>query len=211
MPVADVNNMPVSGDIVLVTNKSDVPMTKEFSGKRYVLYTDKETAIPFDAACLWFGDPRSDELIRNRMNDRGLVTYIPDRASEIRRLRLYWGLPNGNESTFEGGWTPTVEVCTLERDMLPVVLSDPSGESITPSSQTAGERDDLVNMVLKLQRELAAMQQMMAGQQVNPVQEVIEDGIEPYISNSQDIPEDDSAPEHTAGPAYESEPKRRVV
>lgn len=211
MPAADVNEMPVSGDIVRVTNRSDVPMAKAFNGKSYVLHPDKETAVPFDAICLWFGDPRSDDLIRNRMNDRGIVTYIPDRASEVRRLRLYWGLPFGDETSFEGGWTPTVDVFTLEGAPLPIVLNDPSGTSITPVTQTAGERDELTNMVLKLQRELAAMQQMMAGQETNPVQEAITDGIEPYIDNSRDIPEDDSSSHYPSGPAAASEPKRRVV
>src|SRR4051812_31898248 len=123
--VATVDN----GDIVRAVNTGGAVFTIGWDSKQYKLEPGKDTFIPFEAACLWFGDPRSTNSIQSIKNQHGMVSFVPDRDSEVRRLRVKYGNIGGDERYVDPG--PSVDLFDLEGNQITTVLDDPEGEDVT--------------------------------------------------------------------------------
>ena len=56
--------MPEPSDVVVVTNNESLPFTIKYNKREYKLTPGHPVFLPFEAACLWFGDPRSQGNIQ---------------------------------------------------------------------------------------------------------------------------------------------------
>lgn len=157
------------GTTVKVINKGNRPFSIGYDGRTYPLTPSKPSFVPAEAAILWFGDPRSTDSTASFKNPSGVVTVIPDRASEVRRLCVKYGYVSGGELEFltkEGihsdNNVPKVEVWGTgedEDESLPIVLNDPEGSSVTPVTVTAADQSDLIALVKAQSQQILALQQ----------------------------------------------------
>lgn len=180
-----------TGTTVQVTNKGNRPFSIQYAGKVYKLEPSKPNYVPAEAAILWFGDPRSTDSTSSFKTESGGVVVIPDRASEVRRLCVKYGYISGGENEFlskaeghEDNAVPDVEVRPVgedDDDPLPTVLSDPTGESVTPITVTAADQGDLMAMFRRQQEQILALQQQL-GVQASTVE----------LGEGQELDEDDS-------------------
>ena len=129
-----------------------------------------ECYIPFDCVKLYFGDPRTTEQMRTLRDSIGIVSFLPDRPTEVRRLRLLYAAPFGeylnNEdlggiytvnptdamevgknAAFEGVHVPKVEVYNMQGERIYTVLDDPQGLDTIPVPVTGSFRDDMAALV----------------------------------------------------------------
>lgn len=146
------------GDIVKVVNHGNRPIKLKWDSREYPIAPRTEEFVPFEAAKLYFGDPRSTKNVQSVRDDRGVVGFVSDRATEVRRLRLLWDhkfgeyIP-GEVNAFQSELIPRVEVFDLKGNKISTVLEDPEGNDISPSTQTQREANDTMS-VIKRQGEL---------------------------------------------------------
>lgn len=193
-----------SGDIVRIVNKDTRPVTITSGGRSYTLPVGKETAIPFDAMTLWFGDPRADKDMKAYRDEQGIATWIPDRASEVRRLRIKWGIHFGDASVVYDlnaeTQPPLVEIYDLAGERIYSVIDDPLGENVVESRQSVAEQNDLLATIQRQQRQIDQLLEA-AGLDRGAIPH------DPALSTADetnsdfDLPEDDSTPNVATGPA----------
>lgn len=140
------------GDIVRVVNNGDQPFTIGWDSRQYRLEPGKDTFVPFEACCLWFGDPRSTNSIQSAKNQHGIVSFIPDRDSEIRRLRVKYGNIGGDERFVDPA--PDVTIYDLTGEQIVTVLDDPSGDSITVAQPTVVDQSNLIATIERQQAQI---------------------------------------------------------
>lgn len=128
----------------------------QWDSRKYNLVPGQDCFVPFEAAVNMFGDPRSGERIVSNRDERGQVGFIPDRATEVRRLRTKYDNLFGNEAIVEN--YPLVEVYELDGTRITTVLDDPQGESTTPVVKTVREDNELLEIV---KRQQATINQLM--------------------------------------------------
>jgi hypothetical protein len=189
-----------SGDVVMARNLGTRPLTLTYGGRKYDVPVEKQVAIPFDCMTLWFGDPRATDAIRSVRDEAGIVTWVPDRATEVRRLRLKWGQITGSEETVTEGPrdVPKVEFSDFDGRQIFSVVDDPFGDHISPVQITRAENDDLRALVLRQQDQIDAMAKMMKMDK-DAIQVVQYEAIE-------EMPEDDSTTSHTTSPIAHAQP-----
>lgn len=141
--LADGSHGRYYGDITLTWNSRD-----------YRCPVGQEVIVPFEAVKVALGDPRAVESIASQRDAFGIVSWIPDRASEIRRLRAVYDNQTGTEDEVLPGSHPLVEVYDLEGNRIPTVLDDPTGESVIESRPTVADSNDLIEMVRRQQRTI---------------------------------------------------------
>jgi hypothetical protein len=141
-------------DVVVVRNNESIPRTIGWNSREYVLSPDKPAFVPAACAFCWFGDPRSAADVKAKKADNGFVEFIPDRATEVRRLRIKYGALDGDEATFDGVRIPDVTITTAEGNEVITVLQDPAGHSVMAAQTTVQSQDELLAMVKKQQRQL---------------------------------------------------------
>lgn len=142
---------------VYVVNKETNPKTYMFAGRRYLLKPDEKVPVPFEAASLWFGDPRAaQDIISVRDPDTDVVSWVPDRDSEMRRLTVRYG-GDGNTRF------PEVEVQDLDGNVLHSVLEDPEGEYVLPTVTTLSESAQKDRKIANLEERLERMEAMLSG------------------------------------------------
>lgn len=157
------------GDFVQVRNLDDKPLDLLWDSKKYRIAPGAQQPIPFEAAKLAFGDPRSGPQMTSIRDFRGVVHWLPDRASEIRRLRCLYDNQAGDESTVLKH--PKVEVFDLEGNRVVTVLDDPAGESVTPANQSVSDSNEILAL---MQRQQATIDMLMKRLHVNESGEEIE-------------------------------------
>lgn len=140
------------GDIVRVVNKADDPFVIAWDGRNYKLEPGKDQFVPFECATLWFGDPRSTNLVQSAVNDKGIRSFIPDRESEVRRLRVKYGNQGGDERYVQVH--PFVEVYDVEGNRINTVLDDPDGETINVATPTVADNRDLQSLIERQQKQI---------------------------------------------------------
>lgn len=124
----------------------------------------KQVFVPFAAICLWFGDPRASEEIRPVLDGHGGRSYVPDRLTEVRRLRMRYGIKHSDERGFNpdaktGAHAPDIQVFTLDGDRIYTVLDDPRGnraarlESTSQSTQAS-----MAQQIAMMKRQIANME-----------------------------------------------------
>lgn len=140
-----------SGDFVKVLNRGDKAVRLAWDNRPYDAAPEKETIVPVEAAIHALGDPRSGPLMRSSSSN-GRVEWVPDRQTEIRRLKAWYSNQDGDESQVFNA--PTIEVYTLDGERLTTVLEDPLGETVTASNQTLSEREELRDIIQRQQDQI---------------------------------------------------------
>jgi len=152
------------GDILRVTNMGKKLFRAQWDLVDYVIPAGASDYMPFEAVKLFFGDPRSTDVVRSMRDARGLISFLPDRAGEVRRLRLLYSHGFGDYTGKEGSdvvWEqekiPHCKVETLQGQRVYTVIDDPAGASVMPaiSSQADDARlREIVEQQGKLIRSL---------------------------------------------------------
>jgi len=141
------------GDIVRIVNKGSAAFYIQWDSKVYTLEPEKDAFVPFEAACLWFGDPRSTGTIRSTRDNKGLVGFVPDREAEVRRLRVKFGNLGGDERFVQNA--PNIEVYDIQGTRIVTVLDDPEGKVVNVSMPTVQDRETERAAVQTMQLQLA--------------------------------------------------------
>lgn len=144
------------GDIVHIFNEGTTIFRGMWDMVDVVVPPSGEDYISFEMAKLFFGDPRSNEAVRSAHDIRGVVGFIPDRPSEVRRLRLmydhgfgdYTG-KEGPETVWEANKIPHIRVETLKGERIWTVLDDPAGTTVIPALVSQQQDQDLRELVRK--------------------------------------------------------------
>lgn len=124
-------------ELVRITNDDDVPFIGMFNGQRYIIKPRSETVVPFEAMCLWMGNPNSRDLDAKRR----------DRTSEYRRLRVKYGVYEHNDREDQ---LPRLSAFNMEGEKIVTVLDDPEGKNITTTAATVQDDESLREEVVRL-------------------------------------------------------------
>lgn len=155
-------------------------LTLGWNSKFFKLRKGKSAFVPVEAAIGAFGDPRSHEkTIAIRDSDGGASGWIPDRASEVSRLRIFYG-GEADRPDMEGINYPKVEVSNLEGERIYTVLDDPLGDRVISVSQTTQDKDELLAMLQRQQNEIDNMRREL--------------GMLDEVTAESDLPRDDVTP-----------------
>lgn len=150
------------GDIVRVKNSGKQTYKIMYDSREYALAPGVDAFIPFEAAKLWFGDPRASNSMQSIRNQHGQVAWVPDRDTEVRRLRVKYGCIGGDEREIQGA--PTVEIYELATgSRIYSVLDDPAGERSTPAVQTVNEQAQLLAIVERQQAQIQYLMDQIPG------------------------------------------------
>jgi hypothetical protein len=168
------------GEHCRAVNQENYPITVGWGNVNYILQPGQDTFLPAEAIINFFGDPRSVDKITHAELANGQHAWIPDRATELRRLRVKWQAMNmsGGEDELNA---PHVDVYTLLGDWVPTVANDPKGLKVIPMLSTTSDRMDLDATISRMQAQLDTLIRAKSMEQL----------IEPSIAES-DIPVDDS-------------------
>jgi|SRR6516164_2741738 hypothetical protein len=112
----------------------------------------------WDAVINFFGDPRAVDDMFSAKDDAGVVSWVPDRATEVRRLRSKWG----NSFAVEEGKIigPPVEITNLQGERIWTVYEDPQGEHVNPRLIAVENQQNLDTQIRQLQKQVETLQRM---------------------------------------------------
>lgn len=170
--------MPVGlGDVLHVKNKGSKPLVLAYDSRRHVIEPGATRPIPFEAAALYFGDPRSGGAVQSKRDEVGRVSFIADRATEVRRLRTLYdvhpqnvnadgGQEWGDETQLPASAIPNVEVHDYDGNPVRMVIHDPAGDHISPAQITVSENDQLRILVNRQQQMIETLAQRLG---VDPI------------------------------------------
>jgi len=102
---------------VRLVNKGDEDWVGGYSRQQYVVPVNGEAVVPWDAACLWFGDPRASDVGQNKA-----------RIGEYERLCVKYGVYEKAEE-FEGA-RPKIEVFRFNGERVKMLAEDPFGTPV---------------------------------------------------------------------------------
>lgn len=186
------------GDFVNVENLDDKALVIEYDSRRHVVEPGATRPIPFEAANVYFGDPRSTGMIAAKRDSVGRVQFIPDRATEVRRLRTLYDNRSGDERVIENH--PNVRVTDYDGNVIPTVLHDPAGDMVNVAVPTISENEQLREMMRRQQQTIDLLAQRLgvdptSGRELAPSEiDTADDGITthdaPVVDDSTVLPED---------------------
>lgn len=168
------------GDTVYIINHGTQPYTFKWSNKKFLLEPNRKTPVPFEAMCLWTGDPRASSKMLSIRTDGGDVLFIPDRETEVRRLKIKYG----GEENYQ---FPTISVTTLDDDPIVTVLEDTEGNTVNPSVQTVTEASTQADAIRTLEAKVSRLTALLEPSG-GDITEFVNKPPEP--EGSGDIPED---------------------
>lgn len=122
---------------VRVLNKGDADFKGQYDRDTYVIPAGSESIVPWDATCLWLGDPRA--------TDNGVQK---NRLEEYRRLTSKFGVYD-EQDQFDDA-RPRLEVYRLNGQRVTMLAEDPFGAPVDVFGSGGGEVD-LATQVSKLQ------------------------------------------------------------
>jgi len=102
---------------VRLVNKGDEDWVGGYSRQQYVVPVNGEAVVPWDAACLWFGDPRASDVGQNKA-----------RIGEYERLCVKYGVYEKAEE-FEDA-RPKIEVFRFNGERVKMLAEDPFGTPV---------------------------------------------------------------------------------
>lgn len=150
-------------------NLREQPLRLAWDGRMYHIPYMGDAYIPFDCMKMYFGDPRSGQIV-NRIRDKhNQDQVIPDRLAEVQRLRYYWQETDVRFREFIPGdrtlldepisdRIPDVEVYALTGDRIFTVIDDPHGDRIIAATPTIAQ-DQARDAQLLQQSEVIVNQQ----------------------------------------------------
>lgn len=195
---------PGIGDIVRVQNLGAKPIKCMWDSRHYNVPVGGEEFMPFECMKLYFGDPRAAENIHSVRDDRGVVGFVSDRATEVRRLRLLWDhkfgeyIP-GEVDAFDDTRIPHVHVFDIRGNPVPTVLDDPEGTRVMQAHQTQAQQTDLMSVVQNQGKMIEILMQRLGMDQG------------PATFNGMNLPPVDSPPDPTPVPEMVFDPKQDKV
>jgi len=122
---------------VRVLNKGDADFKGQYDRDIYVIPAGSEGIVPWDAICLWLGDPRA--------TDNGVQK---NRLEEYRRLTSKFGVYD-EQDQFDDA-RPKLEVYRLNGQRVTMLAEDPFGQPVDVFGAGGGEVD-LATQVSQLQ------------------------------------------------------------
>jgi hypothetical protein len=161
----------VIGDLILVTNVDIRAWSFDYDRRSYTMQPGQSVHMPFEAVCVYFGDPRSTGEVAHTTDQQGRDGFVPDRLSEVRRLRQLWQpsdltpreiLPNDPYLLIEGvsDRAPKVTLYTLDGVQLFSVLDDPLGDRVIAANSPTRYDDNYWRQ--KYEEQEARVQRMEA-------------------------------------------------
>jgi hypothetical protein len=157
------------GDTCKVINNEDYPFKIGWGNIEYLLPPHEERFVPAEAVINYFGDPRSVADMKHIEESNGQHTWIADRPTEVRRLRIKWARYNMNNGE-EELVAPKVDVFTLDGRPVPTVTSDPAGVNVMPQITTQADQFDRDAVIMRMQAQLdALLKERNIQQMVEPV------------------------------------------
>lgn len=121
----------MANDIVRIRNTGKDAFKDQYGAVPYAIPAGEAVIIPFDAACLWLGDPRV-------INKPTLSQY--DRDDELHRVKTRLGAVV-KEAMSEPWEPPALEVEDLEGNRIYMVVEDPDGLKGSIPTKTFGLSD----------------------------------------------------------------------
>lgn len=192
----------VIGDLILVTNADIRAWSFDYDRRSYTMQPGQSVHMPFEAVCVYFGDPRSTGEVAHTTDQQGRDGFVPDRLSEVRRLRQLWQpsdmtpreiLPNDPYLLIEGvsDRAPKVTLYTLEGVQLFSVLDDPLGDRVVAANSPTRFEDDYWRQKnAELEEKVARMERMLglADEVAGVAEDVAEAPVEPVDVDVDDQP-----------------------
>lgn len=155
-PAASAEFQP--GDMVYATNNDDKDVIFTWNSRKFVLTPGRKTPITIEAVINHLGDPRSSGNIASYVTAGKETGWVPDRLSEVRRLRNKYGNVFGDETVINN--TPSVTIEDLEGNRIYTVVDDPDGTKSSPSSNRTHE-DTAQDLKLIIDRQQEQINRLM--------------------------------------------------
>lgn len=119
---------------IRINNTGDQPWSDKYDGQRFTCQPGGDLFVPWEAACLWFGDPTTADLGPN-------MKY---RTDERDRLFMRMGQSGATTEDFLEN-APSIECFNPENgERVPMLHNDPDGPPVNPwgekGEQTPQER-----------------------------------------------------------------------
>lgn len=182
------------GDFLLVKNVGDEPVELAWNSRITTVEPGQEKPVRSEAVVLAAGDPRAVAVMQSLKLDADTVVFIPDRPSEVRRLRQLYGQYAGDERVIDQDLVPQLEVHSDDGEELYTVLNDPEGTQSAPKSDTSTTTSqELLALIERQQRQINLLKDQA--------------GLAPDEATTEaDLPDDDS---DEASPAPKSRPRSK--
>lgn len=181
-------------DILRVVNRDDYAHVVKWNSRKYTLQPGRDIFIPGACVFTWFGDPRATARYQSLVDEEGIPQFIPDRPTEIRRLRIKYGAGiDGDEYSFDGVNTPNVEVWTADGDRVWTVLDDPSGDHVSPSPATVADEGSMRALLASQQRQIELLREAVG----------LQETAEAAAANELELPQDGSEAEAAVAAAID--------
>lgn len=138
---------------LVVTNIDEVPVTIGWNNVFTTIKPGESKTCQVDAVFNFFGDPRCIQTMQTLKSESGIVSWVSDRATEVRRLQCKWGNTFAENENYVRA--PKVEVRTLDGDRIYTVVEDPEGRQAMPEFFAAQDASNDVNsQIARMQRQL---------------------------------------------------------
>lgn len=149
--------MPEIGETLRVVNVDVRTIRLAWNSRQYVIQPGMSDFMPFDGVKVYVGDPRATNVVRTNRDTIGIVSFLPDRATEVRRLRLLYAAPFGEYmrgdtaggifvnspddapgygAAWEGVHIPLLQIFNIRGERIITVLDDPEGTQNIPIQVT---------------------------------------------------------------------------
>lgn len=120
-----------------------------FENKKYTLPIGQPVMVPRGVVNLWLGNPDA----RDHPTDKDLR----HRTRELARVSKKWGNAVGAPAIF-----PDIKAWSLDQQLLPTIVADPSGESVAPPDPQAVSLESLKAQQRQMAQALATLRQFAA-------------------------------------------------
>lgn len=161
---------------VRLVNKGDADWTGQFNGQKYPVPRNGECVVPWDAACLWLGDPRAADVGQNKA-----------RIGEYERLCVKFGVYEKADE-FDAS-RPQLEVFRFNGQRVKMLAEDPFGPPVDVFGSDDPAFNDPAIQISKLTDMVNELQAQMAGK--SDAASEVDDGFG-VSGDEPSIPEDDA-------------------
>jgi hypothetical protein len=211
MPVAPAT-VPELGETLRVVNVSEQDTYRfAWNSRQYTVGPGMSEFMPFDAVKVYAGDPRATNNVRTSRDTLGIVSFLPDRATEVRRLRLLYSAPFGeymrasdvggifvhtadpsdaglaSRYAWDGVKIPRIEVFNIRGERIYTVLDDPEGMLSIPVAVTRHQVDRSDQLARLVEQQTSIIEALSARLGIDPHS--------PALDNSPDVTDEEPPPE----------------